>query len=205
MQFDALKWQQTLSAFSRYVQFARFSYRARMRWEALFDDLESQLAAFELAERAASVGELTRAERATVTLDGRLRAALGSRLTVRLRGGEQQAGELLDVASEWLLLGDGARRLLIPARAVAAISGLGVRVEPAVGGVLRRLTLGHALRALSRDRVAVRVSASGVEVRGRLDAVGADHVDVTTLDDTGRGCTGAWTVPLAAVDVVASA
>ena len=176
-----------------------------MRWEALFDDLESQLGAFELAERNATVGELTRAERATVRLDGRLRAARGGALVVRLRGGEQLSGLLLDVTREWLLLGDGARRMLVPAHAVAAVGGLGPDVEPPESAVLGALGLGHALRALSRDRAAVRIHASGAEVRGRIDAVGADHADVAVLDDAGRAGAVAWVVPLAAIDVVASA
>lgn len=176
-----------------------------MRWEALFDDLESQLAAVELAERAATVGELVRAERATITLDGRLRAARGTRLGVRLRGGDLVRAELLDVAREWLLLGDAGRRVLVPGHAVAAVAGLGSQVEPEPRGVLRNLSLGHALRALSRDRVPVRVRASGVEVAGRVDAVGADHVEVTALDEAGRPREGAWVVPFAALDSVASA
>jgi len=175
-----------------------------MRWEALFDDLEAQLAAIELADRAAVVGELTRAERATVRLDGRLRAAVGALLTVRIRGGEQLAGELVDAASEWILLAEGPRRYLVPSHALAVVRGLTGLVEPDGGTVLRSLGLGHALRALSRDRVAVRISARGSEIRGRIDAVSADHVDVVALDETGRGLAERWTVPLAAIDVVAS-
>ncbi len=180
-------------------------YGVQMRWEALFDDLEAQFAAFELTDRAAAVGELTRAERATVRLDGRVRAALGQNLTVRVRGGEQLAGELVDVAAEWLLLADGPRRYLLPAHALAVVRGLGTAVEPDSGSVLRRLGLGHALRALSRDRVTVRVSARSTELRGRIDVVGADHVDVVALGEDGRALTERWTVPLAALDVVASA
>lgn len=180
-------------------------YGDRMRWEALFDDLEAQFAAIELADRAAAVGELTRAERATVHLDARVRAAVGNALTVRVRGGEQLAGELVDAASEWLLLADGPRRYLVPAHALAVVRGLGGLVEPDTGGVLRRLGLSHALRALSRDRVTVRIDARGTELRGRIEAVGADHVDVVALDETGRGLAELWTVPIAAIDVVASA
>jgi|SRR5690554_1508061 len=180
-------------------------YGLRMRWEALFDDLEAQFAALELEERAATVGELTRAERATVRLEGRLRAALGALLTVRLRGGEQLVGELVDGAAEWLLLADGPRRYLVPAHALATVRGLGATVEPDSGSVLRRLGLGHALRALSRDRVAVRLSVSGVQLRGRIDAVAADHLDVVALGEDGRALAEHWTVPLGALDLVASA
>ena len=175
-----------------------------MRWEALFDDLEAQFAAVELADRAATVGELTRAERATVRIDARVRAALGRHLSVRVRGGEQLAGDLVDAAAEWLLLADGPRRYLIPMPAIAVVRGLGTAVEPDSGSVLRRLGLGHALRALSRDRVAVRVSAQGTELRGRIEAVGSDHVDLVALGEDGRALADGWTVPLGALDVVAS-
>lgn len=180
-------------------------YRDRVRWEALFDDLEAQFVAVELSERAATVSELTRAERATVHLAGRLRAAVGSRLVVRVRGGDQYAGKLLEAADEWLLLGDEARRTLVPRHAVVVIGGLRATVEPDTTSVLRKLGLSHALRALSRDRVAVRIYAAGVEVRGRIDAVGADHVDLATLGEDGRALAGAWVVPISVIDVVASA
>lgn len=180
-------------------------YRDPVRWEALFDDLEAQFAAAAAGERAASVGELTRAERATVRLDGRLEAALGARVVIRVRGGAQLSGELLDVAREWLLVGEGMRRHLVPAHALAAVGGLGHAVAPESRSVLRSLGLGHALRALSRDRVAVQLSAVGVEISGRIDAVGADHVNVTALGDDRRAIGGGWVVPLGAIDVVSSA
>ena len=184
---------------------SRFDYGERMRWEALFDDLEAQFAAFEHTERVAAVGDLTRAERATVRLAGRLQGSLGRDVVIRVRGGDQVGGVLVDTAHEWVLLGDGPRRQLVPAHAIVAVGGLGVTVEPDTGSVLRKLGLGHALRALSRDRLAVRISASGVEVRGRIDVVGADHIDVATLDEDGRALAGAWAVPVAAIDVVSSA
>lgn len=190
----------------RFVHISRRAgYRDRMRWEALFDDLEAQFDAVELSDRAATVSELTRAERATVRLDARLRAALGARLVVRVRGGDQHAGELLEAAAQWLLLAEGPRRILVPLHAVVAVGGLGASAEPDARTVLRKLGLGHALRALSRDRVFVRIDAGGVEVRGRIDVVGADHIDVAALGEDGRALSTFWTVPVAAIDVVASA
>ncbi len=174
-----------------------------MRWETLFEDLESQLEAVHAADRAAEVAERTRTERASVTLDARFRAARGSRLVLRLRDGETVSGELVDLAHQWLLLADGARRLLVPTAAVGWVGGLGRHAATGGGQVMRRLTMGHALRALARDRVHVRIQARGVELVGRLDAVGADHVDVLAVPEGGR-IGSVWTVPFDALDVIRS-
>ncbi len=90
------------------------------------------------------------------------------------------------------------------------MSDLPVAAAPSAGGVVaRRLTLGHALRALARDRVVVRLAVDGGEVVGRLDRVGADHVDVTSVADGSGGrppgrTARCWTVPIAAIRVVRS-
>lgn len=179
-----------------------------MRWEALFADMEAQLDAARAADLAAAVADLTRAERATVPLTARLRAATGTALTVRVRGGEAVTGTVLDVAEQWLLLADGPRRALVPLPAVQAVSDLPVAAQPSSGGVVaRRLTLGHALRALARDRVVARVALDGGELVGRLDRIGADHVDVTGVTDRSGAARPhpdgpRWTVPIAAIQVV---
>ena len=185
-----------------------------MRWEALFADLEAQLEAAGAADLVAQVADLTRAERAPVHLAGRLRAARGSELSVHAGGAEAVRGTVLDVADQWILLGDGPRRALIPLAAVEAVAALPASSEPAVNGRLaRRLGLGHALRALARDRAVVRVATGGPELVGRLEGVGADHVDLTATDhaaDRGRrpveqgSGRPLWTIPLAAIRVVRS-
>ena len=179
-----------------------------MRWEALFADMEGQLEAANAADVLAGVPDLTRAERATVTLPGRLRAARTGTLVIRLRGGELVSGSVVDVAEQWVLLGDGARRALVPLAAVTAVRGLETASHPGTGVVGRRLGLGHALRALARDRVAVRVVTRGWETSGRLDRVGADHVDVAVVPPDAERRTGGaattWAVPFAAIEVVHS-
>ena len=68
---------------------------------------------------------------------------------------------------------------------------------------MRRLSLGHALRALARDRVLVRVLAQGVEITGRMERVGADHVDLMVgCGDPRNG--ELWTVPFASLQAVRS-
>ncbi len=187
----------------------RGAYGDGMRWEALFADMEAQLDAVRAAELAADVADLTRAERATVALTSRLRAAQDTVLTVRVAGGEPVSGIVVEVAEQWLLLADGPRRALVPMTAVAAVADLPVTAQPSAGvHVSRRLGLGHALRALARDRVVVRVATHGGELVGRLDRVGADHVDLTVGGEAARARPGAavtaWTVPIAAIRVVRS-
>ena len=63
-----------------------------MRWQGLFEDLEAQAAALEVAERGAEIEERTRAETAQLALVDRLRPAVGLDLKLRCRGGLVLAG-----------------------------------------------------------------------------------------------------------------
>lgn len=172
-----------------------------MRWEALFADLEAQLSAADAADRAADVAELTRAERATVGIGDRLRASRGTRLDLHLAGAERVTGELLEVAAHWVLLGEGPRRSLVPTAAVGAVTGLGAYAEPTTSTVLRRVGLGQALRALARDRVRLRVSTVAGTWSGRIDRVGADHLDLVT-GGPADGPAAVLTLPFAALTVL---
>jgi hypothetical protein len=165
----------------------------------LFADLEAQLDAGRRADLQADLAERVRAERASVSIADRVRAASGVRLRVWLLGGTVVEGVVADAASQWLLLADGARQVLVPTAAVAGVGGLAADSAPPPGVVERRLSLGHALRALARDRAPVVVVADGYELAGRLERVGADHVDVTP---TGGPTAAARAVPFAALRAV---
>jgi len=178
-----------------------------MRWEALFADMEAQLDAAHAADRAVEVADLTRAERASVELGDRLRAARGSDVRLAVAGGHAVDGELLEVAAQWLLVADGNRRVLVPLAAVVAVRGLPERSIPARGEVARRLGLGYALRAIARDRVAVRIVTDGSELSGRIERVGADHLDLSASVDLragGHGGAPMWAVPFTALRLVRS-
>jgi hypothetical protein len=153
-------------------------YRAHMRWEVLFDDLQAQLEAAERAEDDDLVAELTEAEMGGTTLADRLRARLGGDVRLRLRSGVDVTGKVLDAAPQWLLLGDSQeRRHLVPTVAVQAAWPLGP-VAPEAGTVEKRLRITHALRALAREGAKVRVTCDAGDYTGWLTRVGADHVDV---------------------------
>ncbi|MGO1317330.1 MAG: hypothetical protein ACTMIR_09890 [Cellulomonadaceae bacterium] len=152
-----------------------------MRWAALFADLEAQLEAAEHADQDARVLELTRVEVAAVTLADRLRGVVGASLQVRLRDGADERGVLCEVADTWFLLDQDGRQVLVPMSAVSWAHGIGLRVVEARTRVSARLTLGHVLRALSRDRVAVQVSVDHTALVGRIDRVGRDYLEIADL------------------------
>ncbi len=152
-----------------------------MRWDRLFADLEGQLAAGERRELDDEVAERTRRERALVPLVDRLAAGVGAHLALGLVGGVRVEGDLADLGDGWVLLRTAAGRdLLVPAGAVATVAGPGVGGGSAATHTARRFGLGHALRALSRDRatVAVCLVGGGPALVGTIDAVGADHLDL---------------------------
>lgn len=154
-------------------------YGGRMRWDLLFADLEARADANELAHFDAEVRDLTRAERASVSLAARLVQAKGRTATVTTRDGVSTTGVVVDAAAGWLLLGDPGPQTLVPLHAVTVVAGLGPRAAE-LTEVERRLGLGHALRALARDRARVVVSTLSGDVAGLIGAVGADYLELST-------------------------
>lgn len=153
-----------------------------MHWESLFDDLEAQVEAADQAELDAELRDRARAEQARLRTVDRLRAAVGSELDLRLRGGFRERGRLLRVGPDWLLLApEDGRETVVPAAGVLVIGGLGRgAVEPGSEGALAaRLDLRHVLRGIARDRSRVVLGLDGgALLSGVLLRVGADHLDV---------------------------
>jgi hypothetical protein len=175
------------------------------RWDALFADLEAQLAAHEQAARDGEVAELTRAEQASIPLVDRLRATIGSVVGLELRGGETVTGVLRTVASAWILLdGHGARGAtehLVPLAAVNVATGVSRRGTPSTSR-LDALGLGSGLRVLQRDRARVVVRTESGQRVGRIARVGQDHLD---LEESDRAPVRVLSVPFAAVRCVSRA
>jgi hypothetical protein len=181
-----------------------------MRWEGLFADLEGQFVADARRELDDEVAERTRRERALVTLADRLAGCLGTPVRLTLPAGLRVSGDLVDLGKDWVLVrtDSTAREVLVPSTALMTVSDLGQRPDHARAA--RRFGLGYALRVLSRDRatVMVTVAGGGSVVRGTIDAVGADHLDVAEhAEEVPRrreNVTGVTTVPFAALVTVES-
>ncbi|MPV38745.1 hypothetical protein [Georgenia subflava] len=173
-----------------------------MRWESLFDDLQSQFDAAVRAEEEDLVAELAEAEAGGTRIGDRLRAQLGHDVSLRLRTGLDVRGTILDAAPQWVLVGSGERRTLVPLEAVHLAWPLGP-VAPEAGQVEQRLRITHVLRGLAREGSRVRVTCDAGAYSGRLTRVGTDHLD---LRDDGAGqAPDVITVALASVVAVATA
>ena len=148
-----------------------------MAWDDVFAELAAEFAAAEREEDEARLGDLVAAELAGTTFADRCRARGGSRLTLRLADGSSRTGTVRDATRAWVMLADGDRRTLVPLSAVVLAWPLhGSAPEP--GLVEKRIGLGHALRALAEEQVAVLVRTTAGDHRGRIVRVGADHLDL---------------------------
>lgn len=159
-----------------------------MRWDALFNDMEAQLAASGRLELDAATAELTRAEAAAVELADRLRGSVGRRIGVCLASGSTFEGTLSHAGSEALVLTGQRHQLLIPYSAAVRYAGLSRLALAEPSRVRQRLGLASALRALARDRVGLGVlfsrgSAGESTLHGVIDRVGRDHLDLAVTAD----------------------
>lgn len=157
-----------------------------MRWDALFEDLEAQLAAGERLEFEAEVAERARADMAEVELADRLRGSLGLRIGIHLGTGTRLEGILRHVGSQSLLLDEPRHQLLIPQSSAVRYSGLSRLAVTERSPVRRRLGLASSLRALARDRASLTVlvagGASESVLHGVIDRVGRDFLDLAVTE-----------------------
>lgn len=162
------------------------AYPDAMRWDALFEDLEAQLASERLLGLESEVSERARVEIAGIDVCDRLRGAIGQEIEVKLRSGTHVSGTLSHVGSESFVLDQGRQQWLVPLSAALAYQGLGRQALAVQSTASQRLGLASALRMLARDRAEVAVhlleSAQGEEaMRGVVDRVGRDHFDLAVM------------------------
>lgn len=197
-----------------------WGYRRRVRFDDLFDDLESQLEAELGAHERDTLAEEERFRVGRLELHERLRAAPRS-LDLRLRSGERLRIERVAVGRDWVsgTIRDGAvdgAGCIVPMRSIAGVrldedavvrslEAEGAQPRGAQQPLAARLSLGFALRDLSRRRAPVELRCPQ-PLHGTIDRVARDHLDLA-IHESGtsrhpRHVAGVEIVPFAAIDWV---
>ncbi|WP_448003898.1 hypothetical protein [Agromyces bauzanensis] len=167
-----------------------------MRWDLLFDDLESQLDQEQRDEERALAIEEERLRLGRLALRDRLaamaRAAAdepAATVRVELRGGRMLELRPRSFGRDWMSatlhgVGRGRSQCVVPLAAVAAViptpTQLETSLEPAAepSRLAERIGLTFVLRDLCRRRTPVHVTTDDGRVHGTLDRVARDHVDL---------------------------
>lgn len=150
----------------------------------LLEELEQQAGSLFADERDQEVADLAMGEYAQVSLAGRLAAALGHEVTLRVLGVGRLRGQLRSAGEGWCLLGVGTSGAahggwVVRAAAVVAVAGLPPGAVPASARpVTARLGLGSVLRRLPAARQRCRLwTTEGAVYDVRPVRVGADFVE----------------------------
>ena len=167
-----------------------------MRWDRLFDDIETQLERGLDAEELDLAAEEERLRCARLTLRDRLLTVRtldpGSAARLTLTAGERMDLWITDAGRDWIAgivasEGRATTWAVVPLAAIASVvlpSVDGAATLPdaahaaAAPGLAARLGLPVVLRDLCRRCVAVRVVSSTADTRGTIDRVGRDHLDL---------------------------
>lgn len=165
-----------------------------MRWDLLFDDLESQLDREQRHEERALALESERLRFARLGLRDRLMAMAaadedGAGVRVELVGGRTVHLRPATIGRDWvsgaLVARGDAAQCVVPTAALAAISAGRRQVDESLAPmpipsarVAERIGLAFVLRDLSRRRLAVDVESREGRHHGTIDRVGLDHLDL---------------------------
>jgi hypothetical protein len=161
-----------------------------MRWDKLFDDLESQLERELTAEELDLDAEEERLRLGRLTLRDRLVAAPGAELSLSLVDGTSLVVRAVTIGRDWFsadIVDDSPtrRQCIVPIAAIASlalptdlvVASLAARADPHPA-LTARLGLAFVLRDLCRRRRPVRLVVAGGVVHGTIDRVGRDHLDL---------------------------
>lgn len=170
-----------------------------MRWDSLFDDLESQLELEHTAEELDLAAEEERLRLGRLAIRDRIvvLAALGKTVRIELLGGLDDAVRvdlrLGAIGRDWVAgqLGGGARdQGILPLAAIASLVlsltdlRLSLTATPQDDGpaasLASRLGLPFVLRDLCRRRREVELLLPGGSLVGTVDRVGRDHLDLAS-------------------------
>lgn len=144
------------------------------------DDLELQAEGLHLAERDATVAELTLSTYAEVELLDRLHASVGAPVALALAGGSAVEGVVSRAGRDWLLLVQGRVEYVVRLAAVARVRGASERSVPeGARAVTAKLGLGSVLRQVVTAGTLVAVTCTdGAVIRGWVRRVGRDFLEL---------------------------
>lgn len=163
----------------------------------LFRDLESQWVGQQRLNREGEINDMKEAEAVEVSLQQRLLENVGQPLKVYLINSQIIEATLVDCAPEWLLLGNGLKRFLVPFWALKSIPVSG-KVAPSPN-IRRRLSFNSAIRMLAQGGYRLRIVVGEDSLTGRVNQVSADHI-LLKSEPTGE----LLAIPLKVVNLVAS-
>jgi hypothetical protein len=161
-----------------------------MRWDRLFDDLETQLdhdrreeaRALALEAERARVGRLGLRERIAA-----MSASDGGTVRLDLVDGTSLQVRPTSFGRDWIggvIAGRAGAHCVVPVGAIAAVAASRRQVEESLTpqaastGLIERIGLAFALRDLGRRRAGVDVRTLDGRTHGTIDRVAADHLDL---------------------------
>lgn len=162
-----------------------------MRWDKLFDDLESQLERELTAEELDLGAEEERLRLGRLGIRDRIAALEHDELVVWFADGARLRVRSVALGRDWFsadVVDDAARRrqVLVPLHAVTGVTVPQGRVAASLArtseegptALAARLGLGFVLRDLCRRRRAVELELGTSTLHGTIDRVGRDHLDL---------------------------
>lgn len=151
-----------------------------MRWDELFEDLESQLAFEAQAALEVDVAEFTRGQWAEISMADRLRASIGKPLRVGVGTAGIQHFDLKTVGPEVLGGLDHNGALLIVLQAVTSVETILQGARQPTSKLRQGPSLRSVLRTLARRRAAVSLIGytGALLAEGTIDRVGSDYLEM---------------------------
>lgn len=197
-----------------------------MRWDLLFDDLESQLDQEQRDEERAFALEEERLRIARLTLRDRLAAlarAIGddrsSSVRIALLDGAELDLRPLAFGRDWMSAavvgaGQGPTQCVVPLHAIAAVLPTSAQVQPSLvsapestARLSERIGMPFVLRDLCRRRTPVVVTSGDGRMHGTIDRVARDHLDLAVHEPgtarRERDVRGIRIVPISRIVLVA--
>ncbi|MDY6051522.1 MAG: hypothetical protein SPI83_03815 [Rothia sp. (in: high G+C Gram-positive bacteria)] len=166
--------------------------------DLLFRDYEIQMEAHKQRDYEMDARELRQAELSRITAADRLAAQMQQELTIHGTTGDIWRGKLQTLGLGWLQLSTEAGGIILPLAETLCWEGGNHHAIGEAHEVSRKLTLGSALRALSRAQQEIQIhhtGGKGLTSAGKIYSVGADYCEILGMRTQKEGAYGIPQVP----------